>query len=108
MTRLKQLPDGSVVEMTPEEIASLPTAVSLPEPPRSSHVAWIEQALIEIGKLSAVNAAVSAGGEAKASLWRRATTIRINDPDIISIATALQIDLPALFDRADALREQPR
>lgn len=72
--------------------------------PRSSHVAWIEAALAEIGKLEAVNAAVAAAGPVKLALWRRATTIKISDPDIAAIAAAIKIDLTALFDRADALR----
>ena len=79
-----------------------------PEPPVTGvHIAWLEQALIEIDKLDAVNAAVAAD-PAKASLWRRVVTVNRNDRDVIEVATALQIDLNALFSRADAIRREPQ
>jgi len=69
------------------------------------HIAWLEQALLEIGKLDAVNAAVAAD-PVKASLWRRVVTVNRNDPDVIAVAAALDIDLDALFARADAIRRE--
>jgi len=69
------------------------------------HIAWLEQALLEIGKLDAVNAAI-AGDPTKASLWRRVVTVSRNDRDVIEVAAALAIDLDALFSRADAIRRE--
>jgi len=80
--------------------------VRAPEPTVTAvHIAWLEQALKEIDKLDAVNAAVAAD-PAKASLWRRVVTVNRNDPDVIAVASALDIDLDTLFARADAIRRE--
>jgi hypothetical protein len=100
--------DGQTIEMTPQEIASLPMADPLPPPsqrPREIHAAWLRAALAEAGKLSAVNAAVAQAGPVKQALWEYATTLNDADTDIIAIASSLKIDLAALFDRAEAIRD---
>lgn len=73
-------------------------------PPRSVHIAWLEAALAEIDKLASVEAAVGTASPAAQALWRRATTITETDPEVVAIASVLDIDLPALFDRANAIR----
>ena len=73
-------------------------------PPRSVHIAWLEAALAEVDKLASVEAAVGTATPAAQALWRRATTISESDPEVIAIASVLEIDLPALFDRANAIR----
>lgn len=82
------------------------TLIDAPPPPVSTelHAAWIRAALADFGKADAVNAAVAAAGPVKQALWDFATTISRNDPDVIAIASACNIDLEALFRRADELR----
>lgn len=75
-----------------------------PPPVMAVHVAWLSAALAEAGKLAAVEAAVDAAGPVARALWSRATTIRIDDADVVAIAGALKLDLRALFDRAEDLR----
>lgn len=79
-----------------------------PEPvipvPSEIHIAWLRAALAEADVLGAVNAAVTSAGPVKQVLWRDATTIRRNDPDVVAIAGALSLDLDALFIRADEIR----
>lgn len=77
-----------------------------PAPIVEIHAAWLRAALAEPGtdKLGAVNAAVASQGPVKLALWEFATTIRIGDANVVAIAGALNIDLRALFDRADEMR----
>lgn len=79
--------------------------VAPPAPVRTIHPAWLRLALIEIDKLDAVNAAVASQGATKVALWEYATTISENDPDVNAVATALSIDLAALFTRGFAIRD---
>lgn len=76
-----------------------------PLPPLSVHIAWLRAALAEAGKLDAVNAAVATAGPVKAQLWDYATTITRNDPDVVAIAAALQINLDEIFARAIEIRD---
>ena len=81
-----------------------PAPYEVPPPPDPGvHIAWIEQALVEIGKLDAVEAAV-AQDRATQALWRRVTTMRKTDPEVVTIAAALGIDRDALFARAEEIR----
>lgn len=73
--------------------------------PSTVHIAWLEQALIEISKLGAVNAAVAAD-PATASLWRRVVMVNKSDPHVVAVAAALRIDLDTLFARAEAIRRE--
>lgn len=73
-------------------------------PPRSIHAAWIKAALVEIDKLASVNAAVGTASQVAQVLWDEATTITETDPEVVAIARVLEIDLPALFDRANEIR----
>jgi hypothetical protein len=57
-----------------------------------------------MGKTAAVARAVSLQPEWKQILWNSATHIRENDPDVIAIATALNINLKAVFDKAEEIR----
>jgi uncharacterized membrane protein YjjP (DUF1212 family) len=72
--------------------------------PREIHTAWFEAALSDMGHLDAVNAVVETLTVAKRILWKRGTSIIENDADVMRIATALRIDLAAVFDRAEAIR----
>lgn len=76
------------------------------EAPADVHVAWLRAALAEAGKLDQVDAAVTSKGAVKKALWDYATSISRSDPDVIAVATALSIDLAALFLRADAIRRE--
>jgi hypothetical protein len=76
-----------------------------PTPPADIHIAWLRAALAEAGRLDAVNAAVASQGQVKQALWDYATTISRTDPDVMAIASALSIDLAALFMRADEIRQ---
>ncbi len=74
------------------------------QPERSIHKAWLRAALASIEKLAAVDAAVQAAGAVQWELWANATTISQDDPDVNAIATALGIDLDAVFTAARAIR----
>jgi hypothetical protein len=74
------------------------------EAERSIHKAWLRAALAEAGKLEAVDAAVQAAGPVKWELWSNATTISQDDPDVTAIASALGIDLAAVFTAARSIR----
>lgn len=71
-------------------------------PVETIRVAWVKAALAEIDKLNAVNAAIS--DPLLLALWTSATEIRRDDPDMIAIAAALNIDLDDLWVRARAIR----
>jgi hypothetical protein len=74
---------------------------------RSIHKAYLRAALADpaVNKLAQVDAAVQAAGPVKWELWANATTISQDDPDVNAIASALDIDLDAVFTAARALRE---
>ena len=96
--------DAYIASDLPSAAASQPSPPTIPQGPRTIHPAWLRLALIEIDKLDAVNAAVASQGAVKATLWEYATTIAEDDADVNAIATALSIDLAALFDRAEEIR----
>ena len=81
-----------------------------PEPAKpfsvGTHIAWVEQALIEIGKLDDVEAAVAASSKATQSLWRRAQTLLPTDPEVAGICAFLGIDAAELFRRAEDIRRE--
>lgn len=76
------------------------------EPERSIHKAYLRAALAgkPFERLAEVDAAVQAAGAEKWELWANATTISQDDPDVNAIATALGIDLDAVFVAARAIR----
>lgn len=106
--------DGNLA--VPEAVADIARAVAADIeghratawPVETVHIAWLKAALAEAGKLEAVNAAVAKAGPVQAALWEYATTINASDKDVVAIAAAMKLDLPALFRRADALRKMPR
>jgi hypothetical protein len=77
-------------------------------PNRSIHKAYLRAALADpaVNKLAEVDAAVQAAGPVKWELWANATTISQDDPNVNAIASALGIDLDAVFTAARALREE--
>lgn len=77
-----------------------------PAMPREMHVAWFKAALADMGKLNAVDAAVATLPATKQVMWEYATSINETDADVIAIADALQINLAAVFDRAEAIRTE--
>jgi hypothetical protein len=73
---------------------------------RAVHVAWFKAALAEAGVLDQVDAAVRGLPQVKQVLWEYATTIREDDDDVTALAAALSVDLRAMFDRAEVIRQE--
>lgn len=73
-------------------------------PERVIHKAYLRAALASIDKLAEVDAAVTIAGVVQWELWANATTISQDDPDVNEIATALNIDLDAVFEIARSIR----
>jgi hypothetical protein len=78
--------------------------VAPPAPTREIHIAWFKAALADMGHLDAVEAAVATLPAAKRIMWEYATSIIETDADVIAIASALKIDLAAVFDKAETIR----
>ncbi|MEI8144242.1 MAG: hypothetical protein WCH83_02145 [Alphaproteobacteria bacterium] len=78
------------------------TPPPLPEP--VIQVAWFRAALAEAGRINDVDSAVDQAGPVPRQLWDYATSIRRGHPMVVAIASQLQLDLDALFSRAEALR----
>lgn len=89
-------------ENTLEDIIEAPPVILVNE----IHMAWFRAALAEAGKLAAVNTAIASLGPVKQELWEYASAIRIDDPDVIAVAAALDIDLRATFDRAAEIKAE--
>lgn len=68
-------------------------------------VAYIKVALRRLGLLDAVDAAVSGGDPDLQILWDKGTEIRRDDPEMIALATALSIDIDAVWAAARAVRD---
>lgn len=77
--------------------------VSPPSAPgaREVHGAWFRAALAQMGVLATVRAALD---PVKLTLFDGATAFRIDHPDVIAVASALGIEVAAVFDAAEALR----
>lgn len=69
------------------------------------YTAYLKAALSDMNKLSAVNAAVQAAGPKSVILWDYATSVRLDDPDVVAIAGALSIDPVAVFKKANDIRK---
>lgn len=93
---------GSPEGLTPTE----PPAPPPPPPPPVTVVkkAYFMAALSRSAKLGQVKQAVSSISEEKQQLWEYANELSINDPDIITIAAALDLNLRTLFDLAETIR----
>jgi hypothetical protein len=102
---MKKLVNGKIVTMSAAEAADFAPA---PPAPRTTLRAYLMIALDEAGKLAAVEAAVTAQGGAALLLWREAATFSEADPEIIALATALQINRKAIWDRCDEIAEARR
>lgn len=76
--------------------------------PREVLAAWFVAALDEMNLLATVEAAVQTLPSTKQILWTRAYSFKENDSDVIAIATALNISLKGVFDKADEIRQRPR
>lgn len=71
--------------------------------PDSVSMRQAQLALLAIGQLAAVNAAVAAQPQATQVAWAASATVQRNDPMVNSMATALGIDLDTLFKTAITL-----
>lgn len=79
------------------------TRTPAPPPVEVIRTAYLAAALAQIGKLAAVDAAVG-GDPVLDALWKRATEMRRDDPDMAAVAKALSIDLDDVWTRARAIR----
>jgi hypothetical protein len=77
-----------------------------PPPPvvRETHTAWLKVALDDLGVLDAVNSAVVSANRREAVLWEYGTSIREDDPSVLSVASALGLNVASLFDAAEAIK----
>lgn len=97
--------DGKFVDAPPQTITIVPVR---PPEPRIILAGWFKAAISQLGYTAAVAGAVSLQPEWKQILWNAATHIREDDADVIAIATALNINLSAVFDRAEEIRAAVR
>lgn len=65
--------------------------------------AYLKAALAQMGKLATVEAAIS--DPVLKALWDAATEMRRDDPDMIALASALSIDIEAVWTAARAIRD---
>jgi len=100
--------NGEPVEMTDEEIATFLAEQAAQQKPRIILAGWFKAAISQMGKTAAVAAAVASQPEWKQILWNAATHIREDDADVIAIAAALNINLSAVFDKAEEIRASMR
>lgn len=94
---------AEIVAIEMDRVVITRSPIPPPDPPvEVISVPWLKAALAQIGKLAAVNAVVT--DPVKKALWDSATEMRRDDPDMITVATALSIDLDDLWARAKAIR----
>lgn len=109
--RPNKLVNGKSVPLTDAEFADYLERLNAPPPappPRTVLIGWFNAALSQMGHLAAVQAAVAGEPEWKRILWEYATSVVENDADVVRLAGALNINLKAVFDRADQIRAAVR
>lgn len=84
-----------------------PTSPPVPYVPQEVTMRQARQQLIKTGKLAAVNAALAGmageAGELARAEWEYSTVIQRNRPLVLTLGSALGIDLDAMFIAAAAL-----
>ena len=76
--------------------------VAPPAPPRTIAGAYFRAALTDLGHMTTVRAALT--DPIDLELFNTASEFNESAPDVNAVATALSIDLSAVFDQAEAIR----
>jgi hypothetical protein len=83
---------------------SAPVAPVSSRSPHEALRADFRGALLNLGRLAAVQAAVTVVGGLVEIMWDDATSFIEDDPTIASVADQLSIDVTAVFDEAENVR----
>lgn len=75
----------------------------MPKPIREIDARRLRLALLELGVLDKVEAALSSLPKAAQIDWEYATTIRENCPLVVSLSEALNLDVTQIFDKAQSI-----
>lgn len=75
----------------------------MPKPIREIDARRLRLALLELGLLDKVEAALSSLPKAAQIDWEYATTIRENYPLVVSLSEALDLDVTQIFDKAQSI-----
>ena len=96
--------ETKVIDLTPEEISELQAlANTTPKPIREIDARRLRLALLELGVLDKVEAALSSLPKAAQIDWEYATTIREDYPLVVSLSEALNLDVTQIFDKAQSI-----
>ncbi len=87
----------------PPTLAELEAAMALTAAPQKVTNLQMRRALRQLGKLAAVNAYVATQSDDVKDSWEYGAEIPITSPMVIAAATALGVDLAALFILAATL-----
>ena len=96
--------ETKVIDLTPEEISELQAlANTAPKPIREIDARRLRLALLELGVLDKVEAALSSLPKAAQIDWEYATTIREDYLLVVSLSEALDLDITQIFDKAQSI-----
>lgn len=94
----------SIVDFTEEEIAEIQASINAaPKPIREIDARKLRLALLELGLLDKVEAALSSLPKAAQIDWEYATTIREDYLLVVSLSEALDLDVTQIFDKAQSI-----
>lgn len=97
------LSEADTPDLWPAVLALPPSAyVAPPPPPRDLAAAWVKAALAEMGVIGRIRASLT---PLQSELFEGATAFREDHPMILGVGRALGLDVKAVFDRAEAIRE---
>lgn len=96
--------ETKVIDLIPEEISELQAlANTAPKPIREIDARRLRLALLELGVLDKVEAALSSLSKAAQIDWEYATTIKEDYPLVVSLSEALDLDVTQIFDKAQSI-----
>jgi len=96
--------EQTLVDFTEEEIAEIQAvANTTPKPIREIDARRLRLALLKLGLLDKVEAALSNLPKAAQIDWEYATTIREDYLLVVSLSEALDLDVTQIFDKAQSI-----
>ena len=96
--------EQTIVDFTEEEIAEIQASTNAaPKPIREIDARRLRLALLELGLLDKVEAALSSLPKAAQIDWEYATTIREDYLLVVSLSEALSLDITQIFDKAQSI-----
>jgi hypothetical protein len=94
----------TIIEMTQEEIVKTQASINAePKPIREIDARRLRLALLKLGLLDKVEAALSNLPKAAQIDWEYATTIREDYLLVVSLSEALDLDVTQIFDKAQSI-----